>query len=202
MSKLSKQVIVMAIVGLVAAIAWSPLPTANAYTDEVYSYTYAPPNLYFSRGGTINGDGAILGTLFAYLTFDGYRHRITMTAGSGLNQLDDCISNAGPAPDGYYGRDDGDPNSGLYFYQKTTGNEDVRGWVWYMYGKRCDGGSTNLRYGLFIHTQDSEPIWIDEYYKSLGCVKINRGDRNFLAAGYRLSYQYWNDRLKVYGNEQ
>jgi len=70
---------------------------ANAYADTFYSYDNLPPDLYFSRGGSINGDNAIIGTLTAYVTFDGYRHRITMAAGSGTGTLNDCTSNAGPA---------------------------------------------------------------------------------------------------------
>lgn len=123
-----------------------------------------------------------------------------MAAGSGDGTLNDCISYAGPSPDGYSGRSDGDSNSGLYFRWKDTGSSVVRGWVWEMYNKRCDGGSSNLRTGLFIHSQGYSG-WTDSNYVSEGCVKINQTDRGWLSTVYRISYQYWNDRLSVSGNE-
>jgi len=182
--------------GLVVVV---PRP-AVAYTDTFYSYDNLHPNLYFARGGTINSDHAILGTLTAYLSFDGYRHRIVMTAGSGNNQLDDCVSNYGPSPDGYYGYSDGDSNSQLTLMNKTWGNTVVRGWVWFMDSKRCDGGSSTLRTELFIHSQGTSG-WDDANYKSAGCVKINQVDRSWLASAYQMSWDKSNGRLSVTGNE-
>ncbi len=185
---------------LTTALLASGQGRADAYTDTIISTATLPPNLYFSRGGSANGDGAIIGTLTAYVSYDGYRHRITMPAGSGTGTLDDCRTNAGPAPDGYYGRSDGDGNSDLVFMKKDWGGKVIRGWVWYMRNKRCDGGGSTLRTALYIHSQGYTG-WEDRNYTSLGCVKINQVDRNWLSTVYRISYQYWNDRLKVYGNE-
>ncbi len=185
---------------LTTALLSSSQGSAAAYTDTVVSTATLPPNLYFSRGGSINNDNAIIGTLTAYVSYDGYRHRISMPAGSGTGTLDDCTTNAGPAPDGYYGRSDGDGNSDLVFEYKDWGGTVIRGWVWYMRNKRCDGAGTTLRTALYIHSQGYTG-WDDTNYRSLGCVKINQVDRSWLSTVYRISYQYWNDRLKVYGNE-
>jgi len=186
---------------LIAGMTATRPRAASAYTDTFYSYDTLPPNLYFSRGGSINqSTGAIMGTLTAYVTYDGYRHRITMAAGSGNGTLNDCTSNAGPAPDGYYGRSDGDSNSDLVFEDKEWGGTVIRGWVWYMRNKRCDGGSSTLRTALYIHSQGYTG-WQDSNYASLGCVKVNQTDRSWLSTVYRISYQYWNDRLHVCGNE-
>lgn len=187
-----------------------PSRPAGAYEDTFYSYDTLPPNLYFSRGGSINSNDAIMGTLTAYVTYDGYRHRITMPAGSGdgaWDSISDCqkyqtspFHPGGPSPDGYYGRSDGDSDSDLVFEYKDWGGTTVRGWVWYMRNKRCDGGSSTLRTALYIHSQGYTG-WEDRNYKSEGCIKINQTDRSWLSTVYRLSYQYWNDRLKVYGSE-
>ncbi|HDL41976.1 MAG TPA: hypothetical protein ENG98_03050 [Actinobacteria bacterium] len=190
----------ISLVLVAGAMMTLPQP-ARAYTDVFYSYDNLPPDLYFARGGSSNGDGAIIGTLTAYVTYDGYRHRIIMAAGSGNDELDDCVSFAGPSPDGYYGRSDGDSNSQLSLYYKDSGSSVVRGWVWFMDSKRCDGGSTTLRDGLFIHSQGYSG-WDDSNYVSEGCIKINQTDRGWLEAVQRVSYDYTNDRLYVYGNEQ
>jgi len=198
-----------ALVLLAGAMMALPQP-ARAYTDTFYSYDNLPPDLYLARGGSINGDNAIMGTLTAYMTYDGYRHRITMAAGSGDGSWDsvsDCqkyqpspFNPGGPAPDGYYGRSDGDSNSDLYLYYKDSGSTVVRGWVWFMDSKRCDGGTSTLRTELFIHSEGYSG-WDDSNYKSEGCIKINQTDRSWLEAVQRVSYQYTNDRLYVYGNE-
>ena len=97
-------------------------------------------------------------------------------AGSGYT-TNDCQSGAGWLPTGFY-----DVRGHWDHYDGSA----IKGRVWYLSDKRCNGGSGTLRTELFIHSEETaddgqycptsydDPFcWEgDSDYKSSGCIKV------------------------------
>lgn len=153
--------------------------------------------MYYDRNSTTS---PLSGELTWYYSQGNNRFRTKMRGGSGNgSSSDECESNNGPLPAGYYGRSDGDPDSRFDFVWKDWGNTVVRGWVWSLGGKMCRGVAPKLRFGLFIHSQGYSG-WSSTNYSSEGCIKIDQGDRSAMALKYQNAiYDPGNSRLSVYG---
>jgi len=172
---------------------------ADAYAHSYASAYVGAPNLYYSRNlsdDQHNGQLRMYYNAMHHGGTIGSRYRIASRGGSGLDNTDDCVRNEGPAPDGVYGRGDNDALSQLTFMNKTWGGEIVRGYVWYMGGKRCSGPGTTQRTALFIHSQRATG-WNDRNHRSFGCIKVNQTDRAFMADAYITAYSNGNGRLTV-----
>jgi hypothetical protein len=160
---------------------------ATTYTDQLYSYTSeTAPYMDFVRGG------APYGTLFIYYSTMQYagsvltptRRKITMKAGSGNGTTDDCVTNQGWLPKStdnagthrlYYPR---------YEVNHQTSSTVVKGSVWNL-GSHICSKDTVTRTELFIHSEGGNGgSWTASNYYSAGCVKIDQGDRSYLANVY------------------
>jgi hypothetical protein len=183
----------LAAVGVLAAgVALVATGTpAQAYSDDVVgSYSDSPWFVYQK-----NWSSPLSSTLTAWVSVGGTRHRITMRAGSGNGNENDCTSNAGWLPDGNYSNNDSDGRSHFTHYNKTWGNSVVTGWVWDLGDKICYNGS-KYRTELFIHSQSTSG-WSDSNYGSAGCIKINQSDRSYLHNMFVSSYGQSNGFLTV-----
>ncbi|MET9633436.1 hypothetical protein ABZX92_38860, partial [Lentzea sp. NPDC006480] len=135
-----------------------------------------------------NWSSPLNSTLTAWVSVNGARHRITMRAGSGNGNENDCTTNQGWLPDGNYSNNNdgnGDRDHFTHYY-KDWGNSVVTGWVWDLGDKICYNGS-KYRTELFIHSQGTGG-WSDSNYGSAGCVKINQTDRSHLHTMFAASY--------------
>jgi hypothetical protein len=128
---------------------------------------------------------APFGTLYLYYSANAYcgsqlmvtRKKVTMKAGSGNGSNNECTKNAGWLPNGTY-------SNIRYERDHQTNSKVVKGSVWYLGDKLCQGGSTK-RTELFIHSQGANGgAWAEANYKSEGCIKINQEDRTYLAGLY------------------
>lgn len=175
---------VVVFLALCLVVPFAFLQPALGYTETSSTGAQERPGLYYNRNSASN---TLNGTMTAYVSIGSTRYRITMRGGSGNGTVtNSCTTDKGPAPKGFYGYGDGDPNSFLTFYNKTWGDSVVRGYVWEMGNKYCDAGTT-LRKELFIHSQGTSG-WINDNYKSAGCIKINQTDRSHLATRYNNAY--------------
>jgi hypothetical protein len=122
-------------------------------------------------------------TIFRQDTLDGrVLNQASYRAGSGLN-TNECDSAAydnvgGWLPAGYY--------SLLGHWDQY--DQTIKGRVWRLQDKRCNGGTGTLRTELFIHSEETKyqgqtcfNPYIEAYcwdgdsdYYSLGCIKISR----------------------------
>jgi hypothetical protein len=174
---------VVVVLAICLVVPFAFLQPALGYTETSSTGALERPGLYYNRNSASN---TLNGTMTAYISIGSTRYRITMRGGSGDGTVNSCTSFKGPSPKGFYGYGDGDANSFLSFYNKTTGESIVRGYVWQMGNKYCDAGTT-LRTELFIHSQGTSG-WTNSNYASEGCIKINQTDRSHLATRYNNAY--------------
>lgn len=120
------------------------------------------------------------GSLKTYVNSSVY---YTMTAGSGDGTGDECISNHGRLPTGWY--------SGAHEYHIHNKDNTIKGRVWGLTNKACYDGT--IRTELYIHTEETKTngqscptggddpyCWENaDDYKSIGCVKLS-----YPAAGF------------------
>ncbi|MEU0884140.1 hypothetical protein ABZ345_36590 [Lentzea sp. NPDC005914] len=175
--------IATAAVGVMAAGLALAAP-AQAYTDDVVGNYDDSPWFVYQK----NWSSPLNSTLTAWVSVNGARHRITMRAGSGNGNENDCTTNQGWLPDGNYSNNNdgsGDRDHFTHYY-KDWGNSVVTGWVWDLGDKPCYNGS-KYRTALFIHSQGTGG-WSDSNYGSAGCVKINQTDRSHLHTMFAASY--------------
>jgi hypothetical protein len=163
----------VSLVGFVALALLLPTAPPAEATPGYWYWNY----LWFKPGSTnINGN----------LRY--YKNGVTWansTAGSGLPNQGECVSNAGRIPNGWY-------NSGNDHHVHNKNNL-IKGRVWGLQDKVCSNGVT-LRTELFIHTEETStngqscPTAADDPYcwetaaddyKSIGCVK-----NSYPAAGF------------------
>ncbi len=111
----------------------------------------------------------------ALYIYDNGSHYSTQRAGSGNGNLDECVSSAGPLPDGTY-------SGTSTWHQDAFSGSAIYGRVYRLQNKACYNGT--VRTALFIHTEETpsrtqgstEPQRWDgnnDYY-SLGCIKVSR----------------------------
>jgi hypothetical protein len=102
-------------------------------------------------------------------------------AGSGQSK-NDCRSSVGWLPAGYYS---------ILMHSDSYGGSKIRGRVWQLTDKACNGGAGTLRTQLFIHSEENSsrgqtcgPAGTDypfcwegpnDYY-SEGCIKVSHAD--------------------------
>ncbi len=202
MISLSRHSVRLTITAVAMSLVVMLLPTpANAITawprtDTYSSSSMSAPNFYFDR----NWNDTKRSSMVAYISLigEGERRRIAVQSGSGTGNTNDCTSNQGWAPAGYYGRSDGDPNAKFVFTYKTWGSPTVQGYVWDMGNKYCTGGGT-LRTELFVHAQGRNDTSTSSSFITAGCIKVSGDDRGYLAAKYNVSYKKTQGRLLVYG---
>ncbi|MCP3857762.1 MAG: hypothetical protein GY698_24060 [Actinomycetia bacterium] len=192
---LMKVLVAMSLVVSSAALS-ADVAAAQTYTISHWSWSWASPNMYYTRSSPFNS------TLNTYMTISatGQRIRASRRGGSGNGSTNECESFAGWLPGGTYGRGDGDSKSNVVLKNKQSGGTVVRGWVWELFAKDCNGGSGIERNDLFIHSQGNNGgSWNSGNYSSWGCVKIDQDDRTYLADSMRYQvYRYWDERLTVY----
>jgi hypothetical protein len=185
--------IALSAVGVVTAgLALATTATsAQAYTDTVVSHYNDSPWFDYDK----NPSSPLNSTLTAWVSVNGARHRISMRAGSGSGNTNDCTTNEGWLPNGTYSNNDSDSRSHFTHYNKTSGNSVVRGWVWSLGDKVCSNGS-RYRTELFIHSQGTSG-WSNSNYASAGCIKINQTDRSHLHEMFASSYDKGDGFLTV-----
>lgn len=181
------------VVGVVAAIVITVAPApASAYTEtSSYDSTPGSPWFVFDK----NPSSPLNSQLVAYMSIGSLRYRVSQRAGSGDGSTNECLTNRGWLPDGYYWADARD-STRFAHYNKTWGSTVVRGWVWELGSKKCAGGSVT-RTELFIHSQGTSG-WSDSNYRSEGCIKINQTDRTHTHNRYQSAYGRSNAFLQIY----
>jgi hypothetical protein len=130
----------------------------------------------------------------------GTYYRVIARAGSGNGSTNSCLTNQGWLPAGKYGRGDGGPLSKVQHMVKTWGNTVVRGNVWFLDSKKCNGGST-VRTELFIHSNGVEGTTWDFNWKTQGCIKVSQHARNTSGFTYYARVVAWdrdNELLSVH----
>jgi hypothetical protein len=149
---------------LLLAVLAVPRP-AEAYTITLLnqSDTASPPTFTFDKGSAPNGN------LYVAFSTGSGRFRMAMPAGSGNGTSNTCTSNAGWLPNGTY--------SPVTHRVKTDGKVVVRGNVWQLPNKQCNGGTT-VRTELFIRSNGIDGTPWDGNYKTEGCIKISQNDRS------------------------
>ncbi|MEU1747996.1 hypothetical protein [Micromonospora arida] len=173
----------------VTLIATGGSAPALAYTEAVQGTGNSAPWFDFDK----NPSSALNSTLTAYVSVGGVRYRISQRAGSGNGSTNECLSNQGWLPNGYYWAD-GRDSTRFEHINKTWGNEVVRGWVWNLGSKKCSGSTTRTE--LFIHSQGTSG-WTNSNYASNGCIKINQTDRSHLHNRFNAAYDKSNGFLQV-----
>jgi hypothetical protein len=103
----------------------------------------------------------------------------TRRAGSGNGNTDECVTNAGPLPDGTY-------SGTSTWHQDGYNGSAIYGRVWRLQNKACWNGT--VRTALFIHTEETpsrtqgtieSQRWDgDNDYYSAGCIKISRPENS------------------------
>lgn len=113
-----------------------------------------------------------------FYIYDNWNPYATHRSGSGNGNLDECVTNAGPLPDGDY-------SSNLAPYHTDTfSGSAIYGRVVRLQNKVCYNGTN--RTALFIHTEETSSAGIgttepqrwdgnSDYY-SQGCIKLSRGE--------------------------
>jgi hypothetical protein len=83
---------------------------------------------------------------------------------------------------------------------KDWGNVVVRGNVWFLDRKQCNGGTT-IRTELFIHSSGVEGTAWDNNWKTQGCIKVSQHARSssngFTYYARTVAYDRNNERLTV-----
>lgn len=186
MSKMVRAYVAAAMGGL--AFGFANITPAEAYTDTIKSSCLSAMDDPYMQ---FNKSSAPMGTLYTYYSaheecngaLKVIRRKVTMVAGSGNGSSDACESSAGWLPNGSY--------NPRYEVNHQTSSAVVKGSVWDLGSHRCTTSSTStLRTELFIHSQGGNGgSWTGTSsspgnYKSAGCIKINQGDRTYLAGLY------------------
>ena len=156
----------------------------------------APPDFIFVGKASQTDDSRL--NLWVQNSSGTY-YRVIARAGSGNGSTNSCASNQGWLPAGIYGRGDNDPLSRVDHMYKTTGSEVVRGNVWFLDRKKCNGGTT-VRTELFVHSNGIEGTAWDNNWKTLGCIKVSQHARNVSGFTYYARTIAWdrnNERLTV-----
>jgi hypothetical protein len=174
-SRTGRAYLAAAMIGL--TMGASEITQAQAYTDVVSTTCMASssnPTFTFDKGS------APYGTLYAFYSSAAYcgstlmptRHKVTMKAGSGDGNSNECASDHGWLPNGAY--------QARYEVNHQTSSAVVKGSVWNLGNHVCSSGNVT-RTELFIHSQGGNGgSWSESNYKSAGCIKINQTDRTHL----------------------
>jgi lipoprotein-anchoring transpeptidase ErfK/SrfK len=162
---------------------------ALAYTEEIVSRYNDSPWFTFDK----NPSNSLNSKLIAYISVNGTRYRIEQRAGSGTGSRDTCERGRGWLPNGAYSNNDDHSRSFFKHYNKTWGEEVVRGWVWELGDRQCHEGT--WRTELFIHSQGASG-WSGNY-ASNGCIKINQTDRSHLHNRFNAAYARSDGFLNV-----
>lgn len=174
--------------GAVLAATATPV---QAYSESVAGSGNSVPWMQFNK----NPSSPLNSSLTAWVSVGGTRYRISQRAGSGNGNTNDCTSNQGWLPNGFYDPDDSDTGSTMKHYNKTWGSTVVRGWVWELGAKTCSTGARK-RTELFIHSQGTSG-WSNSNYASQGCIKINQTDRAHLHNRWNAAYSKAKGFLQV-----
>lgn len=197
-TSLSKAANIVACCAIVAMALTMPLPALADHSVTAFPpEAPTPPDFIFVGKESKTDDSRL--NLWVTNSSGAY-YRVLARAGSGNGSADDCATNQGWLPKGTYGRGDNDPKSEVTHKYKTTGNEVVRGHVWFLNSKRCTAG-TKDRTELFIHSSGIEGTPWNNNWKSNGCIKVSQHARNNAGFTYyarAVAFQPDNERLIVY----